>query len=263
MPEEIPEESVGGEFLRLATADNFRDVVGEGLTTADGVPLRRGVLYRCNELRLSHVDAGTVAGLGITEVFDLRTHEEVAAHPDVPIGDATWIHCPVPQFDPDAALAMPDADAMRAGILEIYRDFVTDGRCQAAFGAVLRSLAATTTPQLFHCTAGKDRTGWVAYLLHHVAGVAPRDAEREYLMSNDYSAGTRAKYLTLVAEHLGEERVPVFEPTMVVDLAYLEAAREQARVTYGDLDTYLSEGLGVGAEDRRSLRSRLVAEDAS
>ena len=82
--------------------------------------------------------------------------------------------------------------------------------------------------------------------------------EADYLITNDRSAGTRAKYLGLVAEHLGADRVPTFEPTMVADLTYLRAAWEAADATYGGLDGYLHDGLGLGDAELTALRARLL-----
>ena len=102
--------------------------------------------------------------------------------------------------------------------------FVNDPASRASSARSCAGWPPRRAPQLFHCTAGKDRTGWASALLLHVAGVATDVIEADYLITNDRSAGTRQKYLGLVAEHLGADRVPTFEPTMVADLAYLRAA---------------------------------------
>jgi protein-tyrosine phosphatase len=110
---------------------------------------------------------------------------------------------------------------------------------------------------LFHCTAGKDRTGWAAALLLHVAGVEPDVVEADYLLTNERSRGTREKYLGLVAEHLGADRVATFEPTMVADTSYLAAAYARAEASFGSLDGYLREGLGLDDDAVAAVRARL------
>jgi protein-tyrosine phosphatase len=249
----------GEELTRLASADNFRDVAGPGYLTAAGAPLVSGVLWRSNELQLLDEDAATLASLGIAAVFDLRSTHEVEAHPDVEVPGATWRHAEVAGIPPGAGAALPDAAAAFETMLGIYRGFVTEPDARRSFGTVLAALATSSTPQVFHCTAGKDRTGWVAALVLHVAGVAQDVVEADYLLTNDRSAGTREKYLGLVAEHLGADRVPTFEPIMVADLAYLHAAQEQAVTAYGSLDDYLRDGLGLTDDLREALRGRLVA----
>jgi protein-tyrosine phosphatase len=253
-----PAVEMGDELLRLASADNFRDVAGPGYVGAGGVPLNAGVLWRSNELQLLDEDAATLAGLGITGVFDLRSGYEVEAHPDVEVPGATWHHVEVGGIPPGAGAELPDADAAVATMIGIYRHFVTDESARRSFGALLAALATSTTPQLFHCTAGKDRTGWAAALVLHVAGVDRASVEADYLLTNERSAGTREKYLGLVAQHLGVDRVPTFEPTMVASLDYLHAAYAQAEASYGSLDGYLRDGLGLTDELRAALAARLV-----
>lgn len=249
---------VGEELVRLASADNFRDVAGPGHTTTDGTPLRSGVFFRSNELQLVDDDMHALRELGIGAIYDLRDAHEVEAHPDVEVPGATWQHVEVVGIPPGAGAELPDAAAAVETMLGIYRRFVTDPACRASFGTLLRGLAHSTTPQVFHCTAGKDRTGWTAALVLHVVGVASDVIAADYLETNQRSAGTREKYLGLVAEHLGADRVPTFEPTMVADLDYLHAAYEAADTTYGGLDGYLREGLGLSDAELAGLRARLL-----
>lgn len=254
----VDDTEVGDELVRLASADNFRDVAGPGYTTTTGMALRSGVFFRSNELQLIDDDTHALRELGIGAIYDLRDAHEVEAHPDVVVPGATWQHVEVVGIPPGAGAALADADAAMALMFDIYRRFVTDSASRASFSALLRGLATSTTPQLFHCTAGKDRTGWTAALVLHVAGVAPEVIDADYLITNERSAATRAKYLGLVAEHLGADRVPTFEPTMVADLAFLHAAVEATQTTYGGLDGYLRDGLGLSDVELEALRARLL-----
>jgi len=109
-----------------------------------------------------------------------------------------------------------------------------------------------------HCTAGKDRTGWAAALLLHVAGVAEDTIVADYLLTNDYSESSRARYTTMVEAALGPAMVRVYEPLMVADASYLRTACAAAAQAYGDLDGYLHEGLGLTREVVHQLRGRLT-----
>ena len=215
--------SFGEELVRLASADNFRDVTGPGYVNADGTRLRRGIFFRSNELGLTDEDAGTIAGLGVTDIYDLRGSDEVEAHPDVPVPGATWTHLEVKGIPMDSVAALATVadgtEVMRA----VYRGFVDHPDGRASFADLLTRLAGAAGPQLFHCTAGKDRTGWAAALLLHVAGVADEVIRRDYLLTNTVSTGTRDKYLGMVREHLGDDKVAVYERVMVADEDYLTA----------------------------------------
>ncbi len=217
------------------------------------------MFFRSNELQLSDEDGAALQRLGITHIYDLRDDYEVEAHPDIVVPGTTWKHVEVKGLPHGAGAELPDAEATRATMIEIYQGFVTDAAARASFSTLLSDLAASTTPQLFHCTAGKDRTGWTSALVLHVCGVDAATIDADYLLTNDRNADVRAKYLGLVAEHLGQDRVAVFEPMMVADLAYLEAAIAQAGTTYGGLDGYLRDGLGLNDAQLAALRDRLTA----
>jgi protein-tyrosine phosphatase len=249
---------LGEELTRLASADNFRDLAGPGYTNADGQPLRAGVLWRSNELQLLDEDAATLTALDIGAVYDLRSSYEVEAHPDIELPHATWHHVEVGGIPPGAGAELPDAAAALAEMFAVYRRFVTDADARKSFGTLLRGLATSSRPQVFHCTAGKDRTGWAAALVLHVAGVSDEVIVADYLLTNERSAGTRAKYLGMIADHLGADRVSIFEPTFVADVTYLRAAQEQAVASYGSIGGYLRDGLGLEDDVIAALRARLL-----
>jgi protein-tyrosine phosphatase len=252
----------GEDLVRLASADNFRDVTGPGYLTSHGAPLRAGVLFRSNELALTDEDAATMAGLGITAIYDLRDDHEVEAHPDVAVPGATWTHLEVKGI-PMGSVSTLDAVAEADEVMRnVYRGFVQNEAGRASFADLLTRLAAADAPQLFHCTAGKDRTGWACALLLHIAGVADEVIVRDYLLTNTVSSATREKYLGMVSEHLGADKVPVYERVLVADETYLRAAYDAVSATYGSVDGYLTEGLALTDDIVGALRARLVVETA-
>jgi protein-tyrosine phosphatase len=263
VPDRVPDRGsqadVGEELVRLASADNFRDVTGvdTAYVAADGVPLRRGVLFRSNELQLSDADAASVAALGVTAVYDLRHDHEIKAHPDVPVPGASWHHLEVAGIPMDAVSGLETREAGTEVMHEVYRSFVEQPGARAAFSELLTRIAGTGGAHLFHCTAGKDRTGWAAALLLHVAGVDDETILADYLLTNEFSSATRDKYLGLVAEHLGADKVEVYERVMVADADYLRTAYDAAAAAYGGVDGYLHEGLGLSAETLQRLREKI------
>jgi protein-tyrosine phosphatase len=248
------------ELLRLASADNFRDVAGTGAgyPTRDGGRVRRGVFFRSNELQLTAADAESLAGLGITRILDLRGRMEIDAHPDVAVPGATWRHVEVSGIPMEMVEGLADADAAVRVMREVYDAFVRSPQARASYGELLTDLATQPVPQLFHCTAGKDRTGWAAALLLEIAGVDRETILADYLLTNDVSSATRTKYLALIAEHLGPDKVEVYEPTMVVEASYLEAGHAAVAELYGTVDGYLRDGLGLDDHLIGSIRARLV-----
>ena len=249
------------ELLRLASADNFRDVAGveQAYRTTDGGVVRRGVLYRSNELQLTAVDARSLSDLGITAIYDLRDQHEIDAHPDVQVPGAAWHHLEVLGIPMDSVRTLETRDGAIDVMHDVYRRFVEDAGARDAFAELLTRIADTTGPQVFHCTAGKDRTGWASVLVLHVLGVPHGVVLEDYLLTNTVSSGTREKYLGMVREHLGEDKVEVYERVMVAREDYLQTAYDAVDAAFGSLSSYLHDGLGLddGVLDR--LRDRLLA----
>ena len=131
-------------------------------------------------------------------------------------------------------------------MLRVYRGFVEVARrARGVRDALPRPRRRPSGAALFHCTAGKDRTGWAAALLLHLAGVDDATILEDYLLTNSFSSATREKYLGMVREHLGADKVAVYERVMVADEAYLQAGYDAVAATYGDRLGYLRDGLGL------------------
>jgi protein-tyrosine phosphatase len=260
----VSDTTIPEELVRLASADNFRDVAGtgEGYPTVGGGRVRRGVFYRSNELQLTGADAGVLSDLGITRIHDLRGQMEIEAHPDVEVPGAEWHHVEVSGIPMEMISGLEDADAAVRVMRQVYDVFVRAPEARASYAELLTELATAPVPQLFHCTAGKDRTGWAAALLLEIAGVDRPTILADYLLTNTFSSATRTKYLALIAEHLGDDKLSVYEPTMLVEESYLQTAYDAVDEVYGSVDGYLRDGLGLDAVVIERLRERLDAYDA-
>ena len=133
-----------------------------------------------------------------------------------------------------------------------YRAFVHDNA--ARFGTLFAHLLDSDAPLVFHCTAGKDRTGFAAALILLALGVPRELVMQDYLLTNDYY------------------RMPVFEQARVppevlnvlwrVQAEFLDAALHAVEQDYGGVDSYLSRELGVRGPERRRL-AELYLEPAA
>ncbi|MEV4560617.1 tyrosine-protein phosphatase [Kitasatospora sp. NPDC049285] len=267
--------------LGLAAAANARDL--GGYRTADGRTVRPGALLRTEALsRLGDRDRELLGGLGLRHVVDLRSLDEVRHHgpdliPGLPVAvlpvDAnaaltvpaldgfgpTLHHLPVFAADFDLyvtlrrALAGGDERAKQealgggratAMMTAMYRWFVTDAGARSRFAAVLRLIAdADGGPVLFHCTAGKDRTGWTAALLLTALGV-PREAVlADYLLTNDRAA------------HLIARTEAVLRPLARAEAAYLDAAFEELTAGWPTFEHFWHDGLGLDEGTLSKLRA--------
>ena len=169
-------------LVALEAVHNFRDL--GGYATADGRSTLWRTLYRADGLyRLTPADVAVLEPLGLRTVIDLRSETEldergrfpVDAHPVVfhhlPIVDATWANLDRPKYERDEDF-----------LIWAYQEMLTVGapRFAKAFEALAEPGAL---PAVFHCAAGKDRTGLLAALLLGSLGVSHDDIVADYVLT--------------------------------------------------------------------------------
>jgi len=259
-----------GERISITTAPNLRDL--GGWRTSDGSVVRRGVVYRSAELaRLSGDDVLAFGALGIRTVYDLRTAAERSAHPDqLPpptkltvldvLADATGAapaELAEALHDPHAASAALGDGKAQSMFVAAYGDLVTLPSAIGAYRRLFTELAdAQHRPALFHCTTGKDRTGWAAAALHMLLGVSEDDVMRDYLLTNEELLPQLKPIFDRFQAAGGDPAI--LRPVLGVDRAYLSAALERMRESYGGIDAYFSRGLGIDDTTLEHLRGALI-----
>jgi protein-tyrosine phosphatase len=248
------------ETPRLASVSNFRDLAGAsvGYLTVDGKQMRRGAFYRADVLTFSSADQTTVDKLGIASVYDLRTPGEIERTADVLPGGATSQAYNVLGTSDFVAPTFATADAATAFMEMQARSYVFGGAQRAAYGALLTRLADGPGAQLFHSSAGKDRTGWVAALLLSIANVPLDVIMQDYLLSNVYLAQSIQAQTTMLRAQDGNAMATVEAPLLNVQENYLQAGFDQVQASYGTMANYLTQGLGMSQTTVDTLRDRLV-----
>ena len=237
------------DLPRITRPGNFRDL---GVyTNVHGQRLRRGRLFRSDHLgALEREDAAAIAALGVRRVLDLRGATEresaVCALEGVEVVSLA-IEPTVVQVLSGLAAAghrLTPADVV-AHMQDTYRGFVRHNthRFAELFGHVL----AAEAPLVFHCTAGKDRTGFAAAMLLRALDVAQEDVLRDYLLTNE-----RLAVPTVSRHGLAPEVSAVL---WRVQPEFLDAAMEAVHADYGSVEAYLRDGLGVGPAERKRLHA--------
>ena len=253
-------ETVPLDTPRLKGMDNFRDVAGTttAYSTAHDGTMRAGVFYRSNALTPTAADLAILNGLGIKAVYDLRTPSEIAATPDTMISGATWQNIDIIGSITSGAnittVSFKSAADAIAMMEQTNRAFVSDAGMRGQFGKLFNELASVDAAQLFHCTAGKDRTGWTAAVLQSIAGVDNATIMANYLATNDYTAARVAATLKAMPASMAA----VYEPLLGVQASYLQAGLDEVTAQYGSMDNYLKQGLGLSQETIYVLRGKLV-----
>lgn len=225
--------------------------------------MRRGVLYRSNALDAASIDAGRLAAAGLTGVFDLRMTVEVTPKPDVVPDGARYVRFNVIGDEVELGALDPkslkDADGARGMLTDVYRMFVTEANARVQFAGLVRAISDDPGAQVFHCTAGKDRTGWAAAIVQRLIGMSADDVMADYLLTNHYSAATIDKIANAAAAERGPEIGAAARVLAGVFPEALEAAFAEAATQYGGFDGYVRDGLGLDDGVVGRLRAKLVA----
>jgi protein-tyrosine phosphatase len=253
----------------LAAAPNFRDI--GGLRGAGGGVVRRRQVYRSGALdQLLDEDLARLASFGLGLCCDLRTAAERQQSPSRwPPGAAPRLlelefASDIRALSPERMLALiqaPGADKARQLMLGLYCGMPIT--CAPLLARLLPELADApdALPVVIHCTAGKDRTGFVVAVLLSVLGVAEADIRADYLHSN-HSAGElrrNAKVQVLLEQLLGAKPDPHAVQALTSALPdYLDAALGEVRRAHGSVERYLAAASGVDAGLQERLRRRLL-----
>ena len=230
--------------MRLASSANFRRV---GVPQGCGTPLKN--LYRSDHLgALDAHDAEQIAALGIRRVLDFRGVEERTAAecrlPGVTVHSLPIEPTIVQKLQELLASGAPlSAADVSAHMQDTYRGFVRHSTPR--FAEFFAHLLASDEPTVFHCTAGKDRTGFAAALLLKAVGVDDEAVMHDYLLTND-----RVELPAVSRMGLPREAMAVL---WRVQPEFLHAAFAEAQARHGSLDAYLREGLGLGTSERERL----------
>ena len=255
------------DSLALAGATNFRSL--GGLPTASGRRLRPHALMRADRLSgLSADDWNALAGTGIATICDLRSDEERAEHPNRPpphlgVREMAFDIRNDLRADPTLAQLLvsdPTARGAERVMTEIYRRLPR--YLGGTLSAIVDRLLEGGAPLLVHCSAGKDRTGFIVAMLLHALEVPEPVIRKDYLASrtwpgaDSHRASLEARLGTFIP---ADELRAAVDTVLDVRDAYFDAALEALDAEYGSIPRYFETAAGIGPVRIDLLRSRLLA----
>lgn len=230
---------------------NIRDMGGfettDGRVTSYGRLLRAGAMHK-----LTQEEWKRLTDYGVRTVLDLRSLSETASGTDVVPEGVEWYHCPIQTEQIDEGDISGSAEKAFAGSLtEGYRCIVKNhGALLAeAVKRLIRGLEKGAV--LFHCTAGKDRTGILASCIYYLCGVAREDIVADYEVTYTYNKRQMEKLLGM----LDEETRGRMEPFMRSDAESMERLLDFYQET--DLPNYLQR-YGVTGEELLLLKKTFL-----
>lgn len=247
-------------YLPFRKIENFRDL--GGYAAMDGRSIRWGVLYRSGSLHKPTVaDQKRLALLNLKTIIDFRAEYELTRRPDkipagvshinIPMEDSStkvWHEAPeemvknLAKLDP-AKYMLATNDELASKFTSGYKQFFRE------------LLASGGDPILFHCAAGKDRTGFAAAVLLTILGVFHAIALQDYLLTNKYLLDAHRWELFSARIFRGKRFADGIHGFMKADERYISAAFERLKQDHGSFENYVRNGLGLDEQDIERLKN--------
>jgi len=227
---------------------NFRDL--GGYRTTDGQYVKWGRIFRSDDLHnLTEDDLGYLSSIPLVAIVDFRSEDERSAAPDKNPESVreNYKYSITPGNLMDAVKAdlqnitEMKADTLMMGMNELL---VSDSACINQYRKFFELLQnEENIPLMFHCSAGKDRTGMAAALVLFSLGVDEQTIINDYLLSNKYLANKYAKY---------KVALPALSPLFEVKPQFLKAGIDRIKKDHGSVENYLTEVLNVDLSKMRN-----------
>ncbi|MCR4741931.1 MAG: tyrosine-protein phosphatase [Treponema sp.] len=251
---------------RLARRRNFRDL--GGIKSSDGRKIKHFMLIRGTTLRkLSPVVIELFKKMyKLHTIVDLRTKKEAEEKPSVIPSDVSYFHLPIL----DEALVGISHEkrvhsllslSMMPEMEELYVNMVR-GKALDNTVEVLKfilTLPLESFSVIFHCSAGKDRTGLIAALLLSFLGVDRRDIIQDYLLTNLITK-RKAKLIyfgVLISKH-NHKIAKKLEHYYIAKQEYIEYALKDLEKQFGSLDNFFNERLKFSAQEKEEIKSKFL-----
>jgi protein-tyrosine phosphatase len=262
-------QTEGQRVLPIPGISNFRDL--GGYETSEGRVTKWGRLYRSGDFsRFPPAGQETLSALGITTIVDFRSKSEKERAPtrwyddtkpttiNLPIGDnaADWSS----ELSQQLQSGVFTAEEIHLTFIDMYESIPLENAAEytSLFNNILSQDGA---PLLFHCTAGKDRTGIGAALILSALDVPRATIMEDFMLTNE--AVNLEVLLPMLAKIFGKQAGTEIDPESIrpigaVDQIFLESSFTSIEVEYGTIDRYLEEALGLTSEKRGQLKELLL-----
>lgn len=230
---------------------NFRDI--GGYKTEEGMRVIKGKFFRSGEpVGLSEQDKKSLQeDYHIQLMVDFRKQQEVEEHPDDVIEGIRYCHLDILKDVHDTGAGLDDffstQDDPEHMMKELYRELILSESAQQGYHSFIELLLdEKNSPLLFHCFAGKDRTGMAAAIILGILGVSQDDIMIDYLKTNEQR---KAANDALIAEErqkgMKDDEVARLETLLYVKKEYLEEAYRTIEKEYGSFNQYIIKGLSL------------------
>ncbi|WP_376701390.1 tyrosine-protein phosphatase [Listeria booriae] len=254
---------IGERTIPLEGCFNFRDL--GGYVNTAGKTVKWGKLYRSSLLtNITEKDKDTLEKLGVSWICDLRSTSEIAAKPTPALAHIKNRHIPIGTAKNESTesqkIDIPDDHRVYEPLMgESYRVFV---QSKDGFREIFNDIIEKEeVPFLFHCTAGKDRTGVLGALLLKLLDVPENTILADYELTNQYADNILGEMQGLVNAFSNSDKkidLENFRPMAEARPAYLEIAFDEMQKEYGSVDAYLEKGIGITPSEKAKFQTMML-----
>lgn len=280
-PKEGKNYVISTRLVNLDGTYNFRDC--GGYETIEGRRVKWGLLYRSDQLsNISERDITFLKNMGLKTIVDYRSKSEASAAPNKEIfGANTYL------LDPNAKTAQLAADSIddvNKSILDLlkehkfhpekygdpeenmykqYKKFIYSDSSKKAYRELIKLiLDEHNLPFVQHCRGGKDRTGFGVAIVLLALGVREECVINDYTLTNQYRVTKNKKQMNLYKKYTKDEQTLTLLSTLQQSKAiYMETAINEMKKTYGSIDSYLKDALGIDQDVKEKLKEIFLYEE--
>lgn len=243
---------------------NFRDL--GGIRNREGKEIIARKLLRSGELsRVSLQDQkALLEDYHLGKIIDLRSLAEVQTRPDKIFAHTAYQDIDIFRNIKNHGTSMADfqklmtPETAHGYMTKTYQIMAVEPEAQAGFRQVIEAALATDSKQsfLFHCFAGKDRTGISAVLLLEILKVPKEQIYQDYLLTNKLRIEENERVIAQAIKEDGvdPQNMESLKVALNVDTRYLDAFYQTVERQFGTLENYLSDELHISSQMQKDLQ---------
>lgn len=236
-----------------------------GIRNAENKVIKENMLMRSINLnKLKKADIKKLKKSNLSKVIDLRTNIELKEKPDIKIENVKYMHVPI--FEERTVGITHEEDNLIESLSKIpdmtnlYIKMVTEEYSVSQLKKVINEIVNSEDFSiLFHCTAGKDRTGIVSMLVLNILDVNMDEIMKDYLYINKRNLlRTNICYCLIKIKTRNAELASRIKQVMIADENYLVAAIYAIEKKYGSVESFIRDELGITDETKEKFKSKIL-----
>lgn len=246
---------------------NFRDI--GGITNQNDKIVRKNVFFRSGQLSdLSQNESQAFCSkYNLQIVTDLRSAQEIKNDPEYVGKNTQYLHIDILKNMKVHGASLKDFDRLESAqsaknyMVELYKNIATDPCAHEGYHTFFEAILSLEKNKgfLFHCFAGKDRTGIGAMLILEALNVSKEKIYADYLKTNTMRKAANDEFLAeLRAKDSSKNEIEAMEVALTVEKQYLDAFYKTVEEGYGNMQNYLRQAIGLTNEQIDIMQKRFL-----